>query len=75
MGTRRARLTENDDAAAGVAHFQIVRQDDGRYHWELINPRGTPAARSIETYATEEDALAAARHAQHLIGNAPIKRA
>jgi uncharacterized protein YegP (UPF0339 family) len=67
-------LTESDDAAAGVAHFQIVRQRDGRYHWQLINPRGTPAAQSIESYATEDEAFAAAKHAQQLISKAPITR-
>jgi hypothetical protein len=64
----------SDDADAGVAHFQIVQQGDGRYHWELINPHGTPAARSMYSYATEDEAFAAATHAQQLISKAPIKR-
>jgi len=67
-------LTKTDDAGAGLAHFQIVRQGDGRYHWQLLNPHGTPAARSMESYGTEDEAFAAARHAQQLISNAPIKR-
>ena len=66
-------MTKSDETSAGVAHFQIVRQGDGRYHWQLINPRGTAAARSIESYATEDEAFAAARHAQQLISKAPIK--
>jgi uncharacterized protein YegP (UPF0339 family) len=64
----------SDDAGAGVAHFQIVQQSDGRYHWRLINPHGTPAARSMQSYATEDEAFAAASHAQRLISKAPIKR-
>ena len=67
-------LTESDDADRGVAHFQIVRQRDGRFRWQLINPHGTPAAQSMESYATEDEAFAAAGHAQQLISTAPIKR-
>ena len=64
---------ESDAAAAGVAHFQIVAQADGRYHWQLVNPRGTPTARSTESYAREADAVAAAELARRLIAKAPIK--
>ena len=64
----------DDAAAAGVAHFQIVSQNDGRYHWQLINPHGTPAARSADSYATEDEAFAAAELAQRLISHAPIRR-
>lgn len=55
-------------------HFKIVLQRDGRFHWELINPHGTPAARSMETFATEDDAAANAEYARQLIGHASIKR-
>jgi uncharacterized protein YegP (UPF0339 family) len=68
-------VDENDRAVMGVAHFQIVRQNDGRYHWQLINPHGTPTARSMENYDTQEGALAAAEQAQRLISGAPIKLA
>ena len=64
----------DDAAAAGVAHFQIVAQGDGRFHWQLVNPHGTPAARSMDSYATEDEAVAAAELAQRLIGKAPIRR-
>ena len=64
----------DDTAAAGVAHFQIVSESDGRYHWELINPHGTPAARSSASYASEEEAVAGAEQARRLIGQAAIKR-
>ena len=52
----------------------MVEQPDGRYHWQLINPHGTPAARSSERYATEDEAVAAVERARRLIGEAPIKR-
>jgi hypothetical protein len=64
----------DDAAAAGVAHFQIVRQSDGRYHWQLINPHGTPTARSMDSYATEDEAVASAEQAERLISRAPIQR-
>ena len=66
--------TRSDEEARGVAHFQVVVQPDGRYHWQLINPHGTPAARSSESYATEDEAVAAVEQARRLIGQAPIKR-
>jgi hypothetical protein len=55
-------------------HFKVVRQTDGRFHWELINPHGTPAARSMGTFATEDEAAANAEYARGLISGAPIKR-
>jgi hypothetical protein len=67
-------LTESDKAARGVAHFQVVQQTDGRFHWKLINPHGTPTAHSMETFATENEAIANAEYAQRLISGAPIKR-
>jgi hypothetical protein len=67
-------LTEDDDAAVVLPYFKVVHQTDGRFHWELINPHGTPAARSMETFATEDAAVANAEHAQQLIGRAQIKR-
>jgi uncharacterized protein YegP (UPF0339 family) len=66
--------TRSDEEARGVAHFQVVGQPDGRYHWQLVNPHGTPAARSSESYATEDEAVAAVEQARRLIGEAPIKR-
>jgi hypothetical protein len=67
-------LTESDNAVRGVAHFQVVHQADGRFHWALINPHGTPTTRSLETFATENEALANAEYVRRLIGEAPIKR-
>ena len=67
-------MTESDDAARGVAHFQVVQQLDGRYHWEMINPHGTPATRSMETFATEDEAVANAEYVRQLISGAPVKR-
>jgi hypothetical protein len=66
-------LTENDEQAVRP-HFKVVRQRDGRFHWELINPHGTQAARSMETFATEDEAVANAEYAQRLISRAPIER-
>ena len=67
-------MTESDSAARGVAHFQVVHQTDGRFHWALINPHGTPAARSMETFVTENEAVANAEHVRRLISGAPIRR-
>ena len=66
--------TRSDEEARGVAHFQVVEQLDGRYHWQLFNPYGTPAVRSSESYATEDEAVAAVEQARRLIGQAPINR-
>ncbi len=66
-------MTESDNAARGVAHFQVVHQADGRFHWALINPHGTPAIRSLETFATENEAIANAEYVRRLISGAPIK--
>ena len=65
-------MAESDSAAE--AHFKIVHQSDGRFHWELINPHGTPAMRSMGTFATEDEATANAEYARRLITHAPIKR-
>jgi uncharacterized protein YegP (UPF0339 family) len=70
---RKSSLIESDDLAVGP-HFKIVRQRDGQFHWELINPHGTTAARSMETFATEDEAAANAEYAQRLISRAPIVR-
>ena len=67
--------TRSDAEVRGVAHFRVVKQPDGRYHWQLVNPRGTPAPRSNDSYATEDEAVAAVEQARRLIGQAPIKRA
>ena len=66
-------MIENDDLAVRP-HFKIVSQSDGRFHWELINPHATSAARSMETFATEDEAVANAEYAQRLISQAPINR-
>jgi hypothetical protein len=65
--------TEGNEEAMGVAHFQVVEQPDGRFHWQLVNPHGTPAARSSDSYATQDETVAAAEQARRLIGKAPIK--
>lgn len=62
------------EAATGIQHFQVVHQLDGRFRWELINPHGTPAAVSMETFATEDEAVANAEYARRLISRAPIRR-
>jgi hypothetical protein len=67
-------VTEGADAGLGSAHFKVVQQPDGRFHWELVNPHGTPAARSMDTFATEDEAFANAEYAQRLISRAPITR-
>jgi hypothetical protein len=46
----------------------------GSTHWELINPHRTAAARSMGTFATENEAVANAEYAQQLISRAPVKR-
>jgi hypothetical protein len=66
-------LIESDDGTVDP-HFKVVHQRDGRFHWELINPHGTPAARSMETFATEDEAAANAEYVRQLISRAPIKR-
>jgi len=66
-------LIKSDDFAVSP-HFEVVHQSDGRFHWELINPHGTPAARSMETFATEGEAAANAEYARRLISSAPIER-
>jgi hypothetical protein len=71
---RKSSLMESDDHLAVRPHFKIVRRRDGRFHWELINPHATTAARSMETFATEDEAAANAEYAQRLIGRAPIER-
>jgi hypothetical protein len=65
-------LNESDDSAVSP-YFKVV-ESDGRFHWELINPHGTPAARSMETFDTEDEAAANAEYARRMIGSAPIKR-
>jgi hypothetical protein len=71
---RKEKAMTESDGAAVVPHFKVVRQSDGRFHWELINPHGTPAARSMATFDTEDEAVANAEDARRLIGRAPIKR-
>jgi uncharacterized protein YegP (UPF0339 family) len=73
--TDEVSQTQSDDEARGAAHFGVVKQADGRYHWQLVNPNGTPEARSSDTYATEDEAVAAAELARRLISTAPVWRA
>lgn len=65
---------DDDEAARGVAHFQVVAELGGRFHWALINPHGTPALRSMETFDTEDEAAANAEYVRRLISGAPIRR-
>jgi hypothetical protein len=51
-------MTESDDAPGGLPHFKVVHQTDGRFCWELVNPHGTPTARSMQAFATEDEAVA-----------------
>jgi hypothetical protein len=67
-------LIEGDDHPPARPQFKIVRQRDGRFHWELVNPHATTATRSTETFATEDEAAANAEYAQRLISRAPIER-
>jgi hypothetical protein len=71
----RGRSVFESDEVGVSPHFKVVRQSDGRFHWELINPHGTPAARSMETFATEDEAVANAEYARRLISRAPVERA
>jgi hypothetical protein len=66
-------MIDSEDAAVGP-HFKVIQGKDGRFPWELINPHGTPAARSMETFATEDEAAANAEYARGMISRAPIKR-
>ncbi len=66
-------MTESGDPAV-IPYFEVIRQTDGRFHWELINPHGTPAVRSIGIFATEDEAVANAEYTQRLISRAPIRR-
>jgi DNA-binding MarR family transcriptional regulator len=55
-----------------IVHFKIVRQRDDRFHWELINPHGTPAMRSMGTFDTEDEAATNVESARRLITEAPL---
>ena len=55
-----------DDELRRAAHFKVVGRA-GRFYWELINPNGTPTARSIDTFATEGEAFVNAELARDLI--------
>jgi len=64
----------SDDAARGVARCMVIHQADGRFHWELINPHGTPMGRSMGTFDSEEEAFTNAEYARRLISQAPVTR-
>jgi hypothetical protein len=64
----------NDPPVLGSVHFKVVRQNDDRFFWELFNPHGTPIFRSIDTFDTEDEAVANAEYAQRLISQAPVMR-
>ena len=66
-------MIESDDSLVGT-HFKVVHQGDGRFHWELVNPHGTPVHRSMGTFATEDEAAANAEYARRVISSSPIKR-
>lgn len=67
-------MTDSDDAAMGIAHFKVVKENAGRFYWELINQHGSPMGRSMATFDTEDEAVESAEHARRLIGQAPIMR-
>jgi uncharacterized protein YegP (UPF0339 family) len=52
--------------------FRIGRDREGRYRWHLANPSGTRVVSSSEGYATEEDAVRAARHVREQIAAAEL---
>jgi len=64
----------SDAAAIGVAHFKVVRDVRGQFHWELFNPQGTAMGRSMGDFDTEDEAVANAEYAQGLIDQLPIIR-
>lgn len=66
-------LSEAYDAT-GSAQFKVVHRTDGRFHWELMNPHGTPTARSLDSFDTEDEAFADAELARRSIGDARIMR-
>jgi hypothetical protein len=63
-----------DDAAKALVHFKVVQPTDGRFHWELVNPHGTPMGRSMGTFDTEDEAFTNAEYARQLISQAPVTR-
>jgi hypothetical protein len=65
---------DSDDAARGVARFKVIHQTDGRFHWVLVNPQGTPMGRSMATIDTEDEAFTNAEYARRLISQAPVTR-
>jgi len=65
---------DSDDATRGVVHFKVIHHSDGRFHWELVNPHGTPMGRSMATFDTEDEAFTNAEYARGLISQAPVTR-
>jgi hypothetical protein len=58
--------------AAGACRFLVIQDPEGRFGWILINPNGTPTARSGRLYGTDGEARQAAEHARAQIADAPI---
>jgi hypothetical protein len=67
-------VIDSDETGHGLLCFKVVHQSDGRFHWHLINPHGTPVVRSMGSFATEEEAFANAEYAKELISRAPVTR-
>jgi len=65
---------DSDDAAREAAHFKVIHQADGRFHWALANPHGTPMGRSQGTFDTEDQAFANAEYARRSISQATVTR-
>ena len=72
--SKEGELLSEDYDATGSAQFKVIQQTDGRFHWELMNPHGTPTARSLDSFDTEDEAFADAETARRSIGDAPITR-
>jgi hypothetical protein len=67
-------VTEGHDPGIGVARFKVVRKNDGRFGWEVINPYGTPLAESLLTFETEDEAVASAELVRQRARQLPIER-
>jgi hypothetical protein len=61
-----------DAHAGGSCHFLVIGSERERFGWVLINPIGTPTARSTHLYPTDDEARRAAERARAQIGVAAI---